>query len=505
MGHGSALRASLSCRFEDNTLSQSVLADGARGGALVVAGSLTKAVVQVLSVTILARLLLPEDFGVVALVAVFIALGSLLRDFGLPTVALQAPELSHQQASNMFWLNVAFGSATAVGLCLATPLLAAWFNEPLLWVVVPSMASLLLLGGLSAQLHVQLSRNMRYRALVIGEVVSMVAGLGSAVALAAAGASYWALIAQHLVAAVVLLAMRFAATRWKPIRFRRGNGACRALAVGAEYTFVQLLAFLQTSADSLVVGWRFGSTTLGYYNRGLQLLAFSSLLLGPLMQVVVPTLNRARAQGRALGPMLLRIQFVVGLAVIGVLAIAAGTAQSLVPFLLGGGWERTIPIFQALAVGGCFYALSMVNHWGFVVTERSRALLQSDMISKPLVIVCVAIGSAFGVVGIAVGYSIGMALAWPVSTVWLGRATGVPVRRFFANGVLLITAGAAGALTAVFVTALTSVASGGLAIAAGAAACSIMILLPLSLVPDARRNLRGAFKLLKLLGTQRAG
>lgn len=481
-----------------------MVAQGARGGGLVVIGSVAKALIQIASVTILSRVLIPDDFGVVAMVAAFVALGSMVRDFGLPTAALQAKELSRQQASNLFWVNVVLATLIGTLLALSSPLLVAAFDEPRLANVVPSMGVVVALGGVTAQLQVQLARDMRYRALVYGDVLSMLTGLAVAISLGVIGAGYMALVAQYVVSGLVLLTARWAATRWRPYRYRRGHGTRSMLRVGAEYGSAQFLTFVQSNVDSVIIGWRLGATSLGYYNRGFQLLSMTSLVLDPLMQVVVPTLNRSREQGRDYEPLLLRIQFIVAMTVAWVLAIAAGTADALVPFVLGSGWDATIPVFQMLSIGGAISALSTVSFWAFMLNEQSRQLLKYNLVSKPLVILCMLFGSSFGIVGVATGYAIGLGISWPINLVWLSRTTNMHGLTFLQNGLMILSSGFAGAVVGGVATSRAmSQLSPLLSVIAGGVAASCTIALVLVVFPSARSQIRGAVHLLKVLIARR--
>lgn len=129
---------------------------GLRGGALTVLGSAGSLAIQLVALVVLSRILTPEDFGIVAMAAVFIALAGLLRDFGLPTVGLQIRVLSLQQASNLFWMNLGVAILAAVTLIGCTPLLMLLYSEPRLAVVVPAMALVVLLGGAGSQIQVHL-------------------------------------------------------------------------------------------------------------------------------------------------------------------------------------------------------------------------------------------------------------------------------------------------------------------------------------------------------------
>lgn len=482
-------------------MTQNFVSAGTRGGGITLLGSAGAIGIQFSSVFVLSRLLNPEDFGLVAMVSIFIALAYLIKDFGLPIATLQAPTLSHQQASNMFWLNTAMALGSAVILTLSAPLVAAVFDEPRLVAIIPAMAMVIVVSGAGAQIQVDLARRMRYPAIVGSDIIGQLSGLALAIALAIAGSGYWALVAQAAAAATITLAIRWCVSGWRPARFRRGHGSTRLFRTGSEYGFAQILTFTQNNVDTLLIGATLGATPLGYYNRGYQLLtAPAGKFLDPLTQVVVPTLNAARTEGRDFQPLLLRIQFAVGTVMGWIFATAAGTAALLIPLVLGPGWEPTIPVFQTLAIGGCFMALSTVSYWAFVHNEQSRELLRYNLVSKPLAVLCILVGSGHGLVGVAAGYAVAMALSWPLNLWWLSRSAGLRATTFAANGLIVTGCAFLGATAALAsATGLGATVGSVAALIASVVAGSVTMLLALVTLPSTRAQLIDSFRLVRLL------
>lgn len=417
-------------------------AGGARGSAFVTIGSLTVAAVQFISVLVLSRLIAPADFGLIAMVGVFMGLANLIRDFGLPMATLQQSSLTRQQSSNAFWMNSALAVIAGSILALSAPMISLIYSEPRLTEIVPLMGITIILSGIGAQLQVHLARSMKYRALVLTDIASQVAGLLGAYLLAIGGAGYWALVAQYVIVATILLITRWLACRWVPLRFRRGHGSRAMFRSGTQYGVAYFLNFFQNHADTLIIGVTLGAAPLGIYNRAYQLLtAPTSRLLSPLTQVVVPTVNRIKKEGHSYFPFLLKAQFAVGVSMTLLFSIAAGTAGTLIPFLLGSGWERAIPIFQILAIGGVFSALNNVSYWGFIVNQQSKQLMHYNFVTKPMVIFLIFLGSFWGLSGIAGGLALGLGLSWPINLIWLSKTAKLPGLSFFWNGIWIIFCG----------------------------------------------------------------
>lgn len=463
---------------------------GARGGSLVLMGSGGSVVIQAASLLILSRLLMPSDFGLIAMVSVFVTLGNLLRDFGLPLAGLQEQRLTHQQASNLFWMSVVVSAFSALLLWVSAPALVALFQEPRLTFVVPCLAIAMFLGGVTSQLQVQLARDMKFGALVASDILSQLIGLVVAVLVVIAGRGYWGLVAQSLTAASVLLAYRWAASRWIPLPPRKGQDAFRLFKIGATYGVAQLLAFAQSNIGSFLIGIQLGANNLGYYNRAYQLLtAPAARFLDPLTQVVISMMNRAKDGGRDPDALLYKVQFAVGTLIVWVFAVTAGTADGLIPLVLGSQWGPAVSLFQILAIGGCVLVFNHVSYWAFIVKEKPKQLLHYNLVSKPLEIASIFIGSLFGLEGVAWGYDVALVFSWPLFLGWLGATASFPARRFFMSSCRIILAGAAACTASAASFLALEVDSVLLGVVAGTVVGSIVYLSALLAMRDSRRLL----------------
>lgn len=434
------------------TLNREGAAGAMRGGAITVVGQGARYVIQLVSVVVLARLLSPEDFGLIAMVAVVLALGDLLRDFGLPTAALRAPTLSQPQASNLFWLNGALGATVGALVALSAPAVVWVFGEPMLGVLTPVLASTLLLGGVQAQIQVQLARQMSWMALALTDLLSPIVGLLCAVLAAQAGWGPWSLVVQAIATSATLLASRAIAARWVPSLPSRATSVREIVGLGGHVGGAQLLSYAASNVDSLVIGNQYGASSLGFYSRAFQLVAVPVTgLLGPLTNVVLPLAARAKAAGIDSCRSMIRVQVVTSAAVSGLLAVVWAAADPLIPLALGDKWAPSIDLFRILAVGSAVQVLSNVSYWTFLSEGRGRDLLRYNLVTKPMVIVLVCLGGMFGAVGVAVGYSLGLILSWPINLVWLKRSVQQPIRPFLCSGMTVIGVAAAAAACGVVV------------------------------------------------------
>lgn len=418
-----------------------------KGSSVVVAGQATKLSIQSLGLIVLSRILEPRDFGIVAMVAVAVAIGDILRDFGISIATLRAPNLNDQQASNAFWINAALGAACAVAMVLSAPLLASLYNESRLLTVAVVLAIPLLLNGIQSQIQVQLARRQKYVVIAITEVSGQLVGLSAAIVFALQGAGYWALVVQACLTATVVLIVRSVALGWVPARPRRGHGSMTFIRTGGHLGLSQLLAFASNNADSVAIGSVLGPTALGYYNRAFQLYSLPRTgILDPLTQVLLPAASRRRGASSDSRLDLRNEQLALGVVTIALYAAGAAASDSAIPLILGPNWEPAAPVFRALCIAGFFAAFSMVAYWQFILAEATRAFLHLQLFTKPLTIAAVVISAEHGIVAVAYTYAVAQAVSWPINLAWLRFSTTMRVRRYVYDGLFLLVAASASAV-----------------------------------------------------------
>lgn len=469
---------------------------GARAGAVTLFAQGLKFVIAMAGTVALARLLQPEDFGLVAMVGAFVALGEVVRDLGTSVVGLGRRELSHQQASNLFWLSSALGGVCAAILVLSTPILVQVFNEPRLAKITPALAAQLLLAGISAQFMVQLAREMRYWRRLVLDVVPVAGALVAAVFAAVLGLGYWALVIQAVAAALLRLPLSVLLSGWRPSRLRRGAGNRALVTDSSAFGLAHLAGYVSQNIDTVLIGARWDAASLGTYNQAYQLLTLPNRqMVGPLTQVVIPTVNRAIKEGRSADDVLLRVQFGLGLAVNMVYVVSAGVAPWLIPFALGDQWTDTVPIFRILAAGGAVWVFSTVSYWGFIVGNIGRQLLAYNVVTKGLTALLIFGASFISPEAIAWAVSIGLIVSWPINLVWLKRTAGQGSMKYFQNGMTILAGSVTGYLATAWLFGAATGLPGWVAASVSAIAGTLAFLVVIATVPGGAVQLHSAFRM----------
>jgi O-antigen/teichoic acid export membrane protein len=466
----------------------------ARGAVLTVGAQLIKIIVQVGGVVVLARLLTPNDYGLVAMVTAVVGVAEIFRDFGLSAAAVQARTLSRGQRDNLFWINSLAGAALAVLAAACAPLVAHVYHRPELVDLTRLISLVFLLNGMTTQFRADLNRHLRFARIAVIDITAPVVALALAIGLALTGAGYWALAAQQLATSVVLLLGAAGSAGFLPRLPRRREPMGELLTFGWHLAGSQLLGYLGNNVDSLTIGYRFGATPLGLYNRAFQLLMTPlGQLRQPTTTVALPVLSRLRPDVEGTNRYVQRGQLGLGLTLVAGLGLVVGAAGPVTAIFLGRQWLNVEPIMRLLAVAGMFQTLAYVGYWVYLAHGLTKQLLQYTVITVSIKVTCIVLGSHWGLIGVAWGYAIAPALAWPLSFWWLSRSSTINVRGLFAGaGRILVVAGAV-ALASYGVC--VGVASHGpwlqlvLAILAAGAAYALLLLLPVF-----RRDVQGVLE-----------
>lgn len=463
----------------------------ARGALATLLGQGARIAVQLIGLVVLARMLEPEDFGLLAMVTAVIGIGEVLRDAGLSSASIQAESVSREQRSNLFWINTGIGALLSVVTLFAASGIAALYSDDRLTVVAQALSVTFILTGMSTQPRADLLRRLRFGAVATVDVSAQTLGLGLAIILAVHGAGIMALVAQQIAIAAIGTVLIFAFARYRPGMPSRGTEMGLLLRYGGNYTGTQLLGYISRNVDSLVIGQALGPITLGYYNRAFQLLSLPlNQLSGPATNVALPVLSRLQSDPKRYAAFLLRGQLLMLHVVAVIFTFSCAFAQPLIVTALGAQWAPSVPLFQILAVGGLFQAASFSTYWVFVSQGKMASNLRFAVVTRTAVVMAVVIGIQLGgVTGVAIAYSGSLVLLWPLGLWWLGYDSAVPRPKMIVLGLRTISAHALAAVASSALVLGLAGLDGGAALVAGLAAMSLFFAMLTVVCRPLRRDL----------------
>ena len=382
-----------------------------RGGAIVLGSQVAQFAIGLASTVVLARLLTPADFGVVAMAGIVVGVLLNLKDFGLGLAIPQYEGVEHADLSELFWWSLAYTTGLTVLCAAAGPGLAWFFHEPLLIPITAWLAVALWLSGLVNIPIGLLRRQMRFGALSLVNVGATLCGVSVAIGLALTGWGLWSLVAQQFVhLSVHALAIALIAG-FRPARTNRKDARPAPAALkrfGGETTAVRAFNEIADQLDRILVGRLAGASVLGLYQMSHRWSTLPALqLLVPLKGVAVTAFSRLRDDPPRYRAATREAFTAVLSLVLPVLAYLLADAHVVIPTLLGSAWSEAIPIFRLLALAAFLGCASRLMIWVYLAEGRTSDRLRFTLIARPISMLLVAAGAPYGAIGIATGYAVG--------------------------------------------------------------------------------------------------
>ncbi len=364
---------------------------------------------QIAATFVLARLLRPADFGLVAMVTTFSLLLLNAAGNGLTEAVLQRDRLDHQLASNLFWLAVGTGAACSVVLAVGGPLIAVFFGEPRVTLVAAALSLSIFLTSFGVLHQALLMRALRFRQVYSIAAVGKLSSIVVAVALAWAGWGYWALVAGSVAQAFCESAGMWILCRWVPGLPRRKAETWEmlrfALQVYGRFSF----NYLSRNMDNALVGWRFDAQVLGYYKKAYDLFSFSSLF-SSFSSVAVSALSRLREDATQYRKYVLNVISIAAFLGVGTGAVLCLVGRDLIRLILGAGWDPAGEVFVFFAPGVAATFVYGVHGWIHLSSGTPDKWLRWGAVEFIVMSVLFLVGLRWGAVGVAAASS----AAWSV-------------------------------------------------------------------------------------------
>jgi O-antigen/teichoic acid export membrane protein len=415
-----------------------------RGGLARLCAQAANFLLRVGSLMILARLLRPQDFGLVGMVTAFTGVLSLFRDFGLSSAAVQRTTVTDEQISTLFWINLLAGAVLGlVGVAMA-PAIAAFYHEPRLFGVAAVLGAGFLFNAAGVQHSALLQRQMRFTALAVINVVALIVSTAIAIGGAKAGYQYWALVAMTVTLPLIATIGFWLATGWVPGMPRRRTGIRSMMRFGGTLTLNGLVAYVAYNAEKVMIGRFWGAGAIGIYGRAYQLVNIPTENLNSAVgEVAFSALSRLQDDPSRLRSYFLKgFSLVLGLTLPITIACAL-FADDVVWVLLGPKWKDTAAIVRLLAPTIAIFAIINPLGWLLYSIGLVGRGLKIALVFAPVMIAGYVMGLRYGPKGVAFAYSAVMILwvmpfiAWCVhGTVVSFRDILLAVTRPLASGIL---------------------------------------------------------------------
>ncbi len=405
-----------------------------RGGAATVSASGVALAIQVISTVILARLLVPAEFGMLGMVTTFSLFFVSFGLNGFTEAVIQSEELDHCTASNLFWLNSVAGLILAVAFAASGSLLARFYQNPLVANVATGLSVGILIAAASVIHLALLKRAMCFAATSRNDIVGRAVNTAVAILLAFLGWGYWALVVGILAQQLSVTIGAWWLCPWIPSLPRRTRKTAGMVRFATKVYAMFTLRYSTQNVDNVIVGWHFHAVGLGFYKKAYDLFALSaSQLMAPLFNVALATLSRLNHD-----PVRFRRYLSNSLGVIAFIAMAVSAdltlvGKDVVRLVLGPRWSESGRIFQLFGPGIAAMLLSGIVAWTHLSLGNPGRLLRWSLVEFALTVSLCLSALPWGPAGIAAAWSISCWVLLLPGLWYAGRPIGFGVSALIAT------------------------------------------------------------------------
>lgn len=392
------------------------------GGATFLARILRSASFTVTTV-ILARILDPSDYGLVAMITAITGLISLLNDLGLADAAIQQPNLTREQSDNLFWVNTTFGIFLTCLFAILSPLISSFYQDSRLTAIGIVCSTGFLVSGLSTQLYAMAKRNLQFSKLAWIDIAATLSGCIAAVVSASFGLTYWALVIRQLSAPLLAGTLIWILSDWRPGLPHRRSGMKPLLHFGINNVASNLTEYFSSYFDKVLIGKLCGPSLLGYYHNAFHLFLFPLKQLSyPFIGIAVSTLSKVRHS-----PDQFKLFYIKALFPLSFIGMFCGwflwaTSDDVIYIVLGPSWERTGTIFSILALAtGPFFIYTTVSWIHLSLGNAYRKLRWSFVDMLVYYTLLGVLLPLYSIEGVAIAYTLSVYILLGPAIIYAGK------------------------------------------------------------------------------------
>ena len=486
--------------FRTDHLKQNLGGRTARGGAVAITTQALKFVITLGATSVMARLLTPQDYGLIGMVAVVTGFVSTYKDLGLSAATIQRAEINPEQISTLFWVNVLLSVGITIFTILIAPLISWFYGEPRLTSITVFTAFGFLVNGLAVQHEALLRRQMRYFSLATVGLISLIVGYVVGIYLAWKGFGYFALVGSQLALGLTGTALTWILCRWTPGLPKKDTGARSMIRFGGNLTGFATINYFARNGDNLLIGRFWGAQQLGIYSRAYQLMTLPiDQINEPITSVAVPALSRLADAPEEYRSAYLRMLEKIALLTMPSVALMIVTADWIVAIVLGPRWSEVAFMLRILGLAALIQPIANTAGWLLVTQGRTNEMFKMAMFGGPITVAAIIAGLPWGATGVAISYTVTHICSTPVLYWYLCRRGPIRASDFYRTIGPFVFASLSGLLLAMgfrfWQPTILSIR--------GILACTIIVgvsfFLLLSLLPAGRRALKDAERAIRML------
>ncbi|ACT59825.1 lipopolysaccharide biosynthesis protein [Hirschia baltica] len=416
----------------ENDISKSMGSTVVKGAAWGTLATIARISSALLVLPVLARYLLPEEFGIVQIGMPVVLFLMLFNDFGFGPALVRAKSVTNNAWSSVFWVNISIGILMTITMYAMSGPIANWYKVPEAKPILEALSLILVLSCVTITPAAMLQRKMRFDILSMTEVISIGAGICVAFYGAINGYGAWALVGQQVtmfaLKAVFMLALSF-----PPVSFVIDRGELKSLLGFSSHMMAsRVLNFFSRNIDNIVIGRVLGAAALGYYSIAYRILLLPvEVFAWGLSQVLMPAMSKFQDDKGRMRAATLRTYRLISVFTFPLMAGISILAEPIIVFFLGERMANAAIVLQIIAPVGAIQSITSTQGAMYMALGRADILSKLSLLGLIAMTISTLIGAQWGLVGISWAYLILVVVMTPLTFLPLFKLLEMPISTAF--------------------------------------------------------------------------
>ncbi|MEG1634398.1 MAG: lipopolysaccharide biosynthesis protein [Rikenellaceae bacterium] len=360
--------------------------------------------IQYIISIIIARILSPSDYGLIAMIGVFIVVFQTFIDGGFGNALIQKKNRTEIDYSTVFFFNIVVAFALYFLLCLSAPYIAAFYNEPKLDIITRVIGLILIINSFGIVQQAKLTIALDFKRQAVAALIAVTISGFIGIIMAYHGYGVWALVWHTLLNNLLKVVLLSLFTKWRPMAVFSIESFKGLFSFGSKILLSSLLHTIYTNLYTLVIGKKFASTDLGYFNRASTLAQFPSTnFTNVIVRAIYPIQCKMQDDKQQLNSMFLVYLRMACYIIFPIMIGLCVLAEPLIKLLLTNKWLPAVPFFQILCIAYMWDPIMKMNHNILNVNGRSDFFLQAEVVKKIIAIIILLTTIPFGIMVMCIG------------------------------------------------------------------------------------------------------
>lgn len=378
---------------------------------------------------ILARLLMPEDFGYIGMLAIFISISQTLIDGGFGSALIQKKDPTQTDYSTIFFWNLLLSLFLYVLLFIAAPYVSTYFKLPLLCKILRVLGVILIINAFMIVQNNRLRRQLAFRTIALINLISLLIASTIAIYLAHKKFGVWSLVVMQLLYGLLQNCLLWSFVRWFPTWVFSFDSLKTLFRFGGYLLGANILQTICMNMQGLIIGRKFSAEQMGYYSQAKKLDDVSVALPNIIVQVIYPVYSQFQDEKQKLQELLGMSIRIISYLIVPLMLLLVLVAEPLIMFLYGSKWLASVPYFQVLCVGGIFACLQNVNYYAVAAVGKSDVLFRWSFYKWSTLLILLSIGAHWGMYGILWGMVLSSINIYIVNVVLAYKFVGYTIKK----------------------------------------------------------------------------